>query len=142
MSAEEREPLPRVSLRTASGPGRVRGVGERGSAAVLATVLIGVLAVVTMLVAVVGGAVTDQRRVESAAALGALAGASAAQRGQDGCAAAGAMVVENRARVTSCSELAGIVTLSAGRATRPVLGVRFTVTSRARAGPAGSLTPP
>ena len=41
----------------------------------LATVLIGVLALVATLVAVVGGAVVVQRRVQSAADLGALAGA-------------------------------------------------------------------
>lgn len=120
---------------------RAAVTGARGSAAVLATVLIGLLATVSVLVAVVGGAITDQRRVESAVDLGALAGASAAQRGEDGCTAAGAMVGQNRARVIACSETAGIVTVRAARGTRPVLGLRFTVTSRARAGPAGSLTP-
>jgi hypothetical protein len=74
--------------------------------------------------------------------LGALAGAVAAQHGEDGCAAAGSMVVENSARVTSCTDADGVVSLQAARATRPVLGLRFTVTSRARAGPADALRPP
>jgi secretion/DNA translocation related TadE-like protein len=125
-----------------TGASRAAATGERGSAAVLATVLVGVLAVVATLVAVVGGAVVDQRRVESAADLGALAGAVAAQRGEDGCTAAGSMVAENRARVTACTSTAGIVTVQAARGTRPVLGLRFTVTSRARAGPTDALRPP
>jgi secretion/DNA translocation related TadE-like protein len=116
--------------------------GQQGTATVLATALVGVLAVVATLVAVVGGAVTDQRRVESAADLGALAGASAAQRGEDGCAAADAMVSRNQARLTGCSSLGGTVTVHAARGTRPLLGLRFTVTSRARAGPAAALAPP
>lgn len=120
---------------------RPREAGQRGSTAVLATVLVGVLMTVAMLVAVVGGAVADQRRVESAADLGALAGASAAQRGADGCAVAGSMVARNRARLAACSATGSVVTVRAARETRPVLGLRFTVTARARAGPAGSLEP-
>jgi secretion/DNA translocation related TadE-like protein len=108
---------------------------------VLAVVLVGVLAVAALLVALVGGAVTDQRRVESAADLGALAGASAAQRGRDGCAAAVAMVARNEARLTSCSATGGTVTVRAARGTRLLLGLRFTLTSRARAGPAATLVP-
>ena len=107
----------------------------------LATVLIAVLAAVTALVAVVGGAVIDQRRVEAAADLGALAGASAARRGEAACAAAGTVVHRNGARVTSCAVAGDIVTLRAARDTHPLLGRRFTVTSRARAGPDPTLLP-
>ena len=123
-----------MSVRT--GP----GTGERGSAAVLATVLVGVLAAVTALAAVVGGAVTDQRRLEAAVDLGALAGASAAQRGTDACAAAGSVTARNGARVTTCSVDGAVVTLRAGRLTQRVLGLRFTLTATARAGPASALT--
>jgi secretion/DNA translocation related TadE-like protein len=111
---------------------------ELGSAAVLGTVLVGALATVAVLVAALGGAVADQRRVESAADLGALAGASAAQRGDDPCAAAGSTVARNRARLTACRVAGEVVTLRAARSSRPVLGLRFTLTSTARAGPAGS----
>jgi secretion/DNA translocation related TadE-like protein len=110
---------------------------ERGSAAVLATVLVGVLAVVAVLLAVVGGAVADQRRVESAADLGALAGAAAVQRGQDGCSAAARIVTRNRARLTACSVAGQVVAVRVVRGTRRVVGHRFTVSSRARAGPEG-----
>ena len=118
-----------------SGP----ATGERGSATVLATVLVGVLAAVTALVAVVGGAVADQRRLEAAADLGALAGASAAQRGEDACAAAGPVTGRNGADVTACSISDDVVTLRAGRVTREVLGMRFTLAATARAGPASAL---
>lgn len=113
---------------------------EAGSAAVLATVLVGVLALVTLLVSVVAGAVTDQRRLEAAADLGALAGASAAQRGEDACAAAGSVTGRNGADVTACSVYDDVVRLRAGRVTRGVLGMRFTLAATARAGPASALT--
>jgi len=118
-----------------SGP----ATGERGSATVLATVLVGVLAAVTALVAVVGGAVADQRRLEAAVDLGALAGASAAQRGTDACAAAGSVTAANGARLTTCTVDGDVVTLRAGRHTKRVLGLQLTLTAVARAGPASAL---
>jgi secretion/DNA translocation related TadE-like protein len=113
--------------------------GEQGSAAVLGTALVGVLGVVTVMVSVVAGAVTDQRRLEAAVDLGALAGASAAQRGEDACAAAGSVTGRNGGDVTACSVSDDIVTLRAGRVTREVLGMRFTLAATARAGPASAL---
>jgi secretion/DNA translocation related TadE-like protein len=119
-----------------------RGGGrERGSAAVLAVVLIGVLVTVAVLLAAVGGAVVDQRRVGAAADLGALAGASAAQRGDDPCTAARAVVRDNHARLAACAVAGEVVTVHTDRRTRPVLGLRVTVASQARAGP-GTLVGP
>jgi secretion/DNA translocation related TadE-like protein len=112
---------------------------EAGSAAALATALAGVLAIVTMLVTVVAGAVTDQRRLEAAADLGALAGASAAQRGEDACAAAGSVTDRNGAHVTACSVSGDIVTLRVGRVTRGVLGMRLTLAATARGGPSSAV---
>ena len=109
---------------------------QRGSASVLGVVLVGVLAAVTLLVAVVGGVVADQRRAESAADLGALAGAAAVQQGADGCAAARPVVRLNGARLAACSIDGAVVWLRAIRSIGPVLGRRFTVSSTARAGPA------
>jgi secretion/DNA translocation related TadE-like protein len=103
---------------------------------VLATVLIGVLATAAVLVAAFGGAVVDQRRVEAAADLGALAGATAVQRGEPGCAAAASVASANGARVLACVVNREIVEVQVARDTRRVLGLGFTVTSRARAGPA------
>ena len=119
---------------------RLRSGDERGSASVLVTVLFGVLVTVTAMVAVVGGAVTDQRRLEAAADLGALAGASAAQRGADACAAAGSVTADNGARVTACSIVGDVVTVRAVRVTQRMIGLRFTLTATARAGPSSALT--
>ncbi|MDX6300752.1 MAG: hypothetical protein QOF53_1966 [Nocardioidaceae bacterium] len=115
---------------------RWRRAGQEGSAAVLMVVLLGVLGAGALLVAAVGGAVVGQRRVESATDLAALAGAAAAERGQDACAAAEALLVRNRARLTACSLAGEVVSVRAARPLRSLPGLRFTVSSRARAGPA------
>lgn len=112
---------------------------DSGSAAVLATVLVGALVTITTLVAVVGGAVTDHRRLESAVDLGALAGASAVQRGEDACVAAGSVTARNGAVLTDCSVVGQIVTVRARRVTDEVLGLEFTLTATARGGPASAV---
>jgi secretion/DNA translocation related TadE-like protein len=104
---------------------------------VLAVVFLGLLVAVAAGVATVGAAVVDQRRVEAAADLGALAGASALQQGRAGCPAAASVVERNGGRVDSCSEQGQDVVVTAARGTRHVLGLSWTVTSTARAGPAG-----
>jgi secretion/DNA translocation related TadE-like protein len=115
---------------------------QDGSASVLATVVVGVLAFAALLTAVVGGAVADKRRVEVAADLGALAGASAVQRGDDGCGAAAAIVTRNRSRLVGCSVAGPVISVRTARDTRRVLGLRLTLTSRARAGPVSAATGP
>jgi secretion/DNA translocation related TadE-like protein len=109
--------------------------GERGSASVLAVVLVGRLCVAAVLVAAVGAVVADQRRVASAADLAALAGAAAVQTGRDGCARAGAVAHRNAARLASCVVTGEVVVVHATRRTAPLLGRRVTVSSAARAGP-------
>jgi secretion/DNA translocation related TadE-like protein len=103
---------------------------------VLAVVLIGVLMAAAVLVSVLGGVVADQRRVESAADLGALAGASAVQDGRSGCVAARAVIRRNGADLRACGVVDQVVTVTATRRTAPLLGRTLTVASRARAGPA------
>ncbi|MEP7090142.1 MAG: Rv3654c family TadE-like protein [Nocardioidaceae bacterium] len=122
-----------MSARSASAVSGARG--ERGSAAVLGIVMVGVLVAVAVMASVLGGAVVDQRRVASAVDLGALSGAAAAQHGQDGCAVAATMMARNGSRLTRCTVAGAVVSVRGVRATRPVLGLRFTVSSRARAGP-------
>ena len=117
-----------------SGAHRV-AVDERGSASVLAVVLVGALSVAAVLVAAVGAVVADPRRVASAADLAALAGAAAVQSGRDGCASAGAVARRNAARLASCVVTGSVVTVRTTRETRPLLGRRLTVRSAARAGP-------
>ena len=111
---------------------------ERGSAAVLATVLVGALMAVAALVAAAGSAVVGQRRVETAVDLGALAGAQAAQDGRAACRAASSVVRRNAARMTGCRSDGLVVTVHAARTTPRVFGVRFTARSTARAGPEGT----
>ncbi len=108
----------------------------RGSAAVLGVGLVGVLVSVAALVAVLAGAVADQRRVEAAADLGALAGASAVQHGRSACPAAREVARRNGAAVTSCTVAGEVVAVTARRPTAPLLGHRFVAESTARAGPA------
>ena len=116
---------------------------ERGSAAVLATVLAGVLCVATVMLAALGAAVADQRRVAAAADLAALAAASAVQDGRDACAAARSVAGRNAARLDSCAVSGAVVTVRTTRRTHPLLGRRFMLRADARAGPQGSaLVPP
>jgi secretion/DNA translocation related TadE-like protein len=108
---------------------------ERGGATVLAIGLVGVLATVAVLVGALGGAVADQRRAESAADLAALAAAGAAQAGGDPCGSARASAGRNGARLVACAVAGEVVTVRVQRRTHPVLGRRFTLIGRSRAGP-------
>jgi secretion/DNA translocation related TadE-like protein len=112
-----------------------RRVADRGSATVLGVWLVGVLATVMAMVAVLAGAVADQRRVESAADLAALAGATAVQQGGSACASARDVVRRNGASLTSCAVAGEVVEVTARRRTPPLLGRRLEAMSTARAGP-------
>jgi secretion/DNA translocation related TadE-like protein len=98
-------------------------------------VLVGLLGVVAAVVAVVGGAVADQRRAASAADLAALAGAQAVQHGGDGCRAADAVARRNGASVASCRLEGEVVVLRVTGPARSFLGRRVRAASSARAGP-------
>jgi len=118
------------------GGGRWSGRrGPRGSAAVLTVGLTGVLLTVSVLVAALGGVVADQRRVEAAADLAALAGAGAAQAGRDGCAAAQLTAARNGGQVRRCAVDGGVVTVAVGRDSRLLWGRRLALVGHARAGP-------
>lgn len=108
---------------------------EQGAATVLAAGLVGVLATVAVLVSALGGVVADQRRAESAADLAALAAAGAAQDGEDPCGSARSSAGRNGARLAACAVAGDVVSVRVQRRTHSVLGRRFTVTGRARAGP-------
>jgi len=116
------------------GGGR-RGAHQRGSAAALVVGLSGVLVTLTLLVVVLGGVVADQRRVEAAADLAALAGAGALQLGRDGCAAAGDTARRNGGDLERCAVDGDVVTVEVGRDSPVVLGRRLALVGRARAGP-------
>lgn len=124
-----------------AGPRPGRPAPERGSAAVLVTAPVLLLAVATLVLAVLGGVVARQRRVESGADLAALAGAAAVQRGEDGCASARAVAGANGAVLVTCSVVADVVEVVAGRDVELPLGRRVALRARARAGPATSEAP-
>jgi secretion/DNA translocation related TadE-like protein len=112
--------------------------GERGTAAVLVLVCLGVLVMVALVLAFQGGVLVAQRRAQAAADLAALAGASALQRRDDGCAAATANAARNGARVSRC-RIAGVsgqeVVVTVARAGPELLGRSLDVEASARAGP-------
>ena len=103
----------------------------------LGTVLMGLLSVVSVFVAALGGVVVDQRRVATAADLAALAAAGALQGGADACAAASAVARRNGGRLRSCRVSGDLVAVEVVRAERVVLGKGVRVSAQARAGPVG-----
>ena len=114
---------------------RLRSTDQCGSAAVLAVGLTGVLVTVTLLVAVVGGVVADQRRVEAAASRGPLPGAVAVRAARAGCASAGVRGGPNGGALQRCALDGDVVTVEVGRDSQVVLGRRLALVGRARAGP-------
>ena len=106
---------------------------SRGSATVLAVVLLVVLGLAGALAAGLGGVLVAKRRAASAADLAALAGASALQRGDPGCAVVAATARANRAQVVSCQVDGEVVEVEVSV---PVHALGITdVRDRARAGP-------
>lgn len=122
--------------------GHRRPAPERGSATVLATAPVVLLVAATLVLAVLGGVVARQRRVEAGADLAALAGAAAQQRGEDGCASARAVAAANGSALVACSVVADVVEVVAGGDVALPLGHRVALRARARAGPATSEAPP
>ena len=111
---------------------------QRGAATVLVMPFVGVLALVTVVLAFQGGVLVTQRRVQAAADLAALAGAAALQRGEDGCSAASAVAGRNGARLSGCQVSGNTghdVIVTVERDGPAVLGRSVTVEASARAGP-------
>jgi secretion/DNA translocation related TadE-like protein len=100
------------------------------------TVVVAVGLVVLTIAAVAGARVlVTQRRAAAAADLGALAGAVALQRGQDGCAAARRLVRRSGAQVEQCGVEGDHVRVTVVRDAGTVAGRRLRVAARAHAGP-------
>jgi secretion/DNA translocation related TadE-like protein len=110
---------------------------ERGSGAVLGSAVIVVIVAATVMVAVLCGVLVQQRRLESAADLAALAGATAVQHGDDGCAAARVAARRNGARLASCLSDGDTVTVTAAQTTL-LFGWPVHQRARARAGPSSA----
>lgn len=112
-----------------------RSRGERGAGSMLVLVMVGILATVTLALGVVAGMVKAHRVAQSAADLGALAGASALARGFDACLAAEVQVAANGADLVSC-EVRGADVLVRVSAPGPNWGEQWWhLDGLARAGP-------
>lgn len=108
---------------------------ERGVAVASGLVLMGVLVVVAILAAAIGGLVAAHRQAEAAADLAALAGAAGVQDGRDPCARAAGVARANRARVVGCRVDGFEVTVTVVVTGARFLGQRPDLRARARAGP-------
>ncbi len=117
------------------GTGRP-GAGEQGSASVLGVQVLAVLAVVTLVCCAAAALVAAHRRAQTAADLGALAGATAIQQGGAACPAVARVVVGNHARLRTCAVTGQTVRVSVLVRTPVLLGHTRELTAAARAGPA------
>ena len=115
--------------------GRRRDDDERGTA-VWVVPFVGLLVIAALVLAFQGGVLVAQRRVQAAADLAALAGASALQRGDDGCAAATTFASRNGASLVECWVDGREVVVSLSRDGPVALGRAVKVAASARAGPA------
>ncbi|GEK20091.1 Rv3654c family TadE-like protein [Cellulomonas xylanilytica] len=112
------------------------GRGEQGSGTVLLLALVAVALVVAAMLGLLASAQLARGRAQSAADLGALAGAAGLLAGQarDPCATAAEVVRRNGGRLSSCTdEGAGVLTVRVA-----VQGAAGTATASARAGPASA----
>jgi secretion/DNA translocation related TadE-like protein len=103
---------------------------------VLVIAMAGVLLLLGAALAVVTAVVAAHRSAQGAADLAALAGARAQSLGQDGCAAAAAVAVDNRARLTACTTAGRVVAVEVEVTGPHWLGQRADLAARSRAGPA------
>lgn len=105
---------------------RLPWCGARGSATVLLLAVVGAVVVGMAGLTWAIGVFAARAQAQSAADLGALAGAGVLQRGGDACAAAGGVVAANGAQLRECSQVGADVYVTAAVAGR---------TAEARAGP-------
>jgi secretion/DNA translocation related TadE-like protein len=108
---------------------------DRGIGTTLALSMCGVLLTVGYIVSGVVAMAATQHRAAAAADLSALAGAGAAQHRHPACEAASEVAAANGARLVSCQEVAGVVTVKVAAASPPLLGRRWESVHIARAGP-------
>ena len=131
-SARDRWPSCRASLYT-----RIVGQrGEQGSGTVLLLALVAVALVVAGMLGLLASAQLARGRAQTAADLGALAGASGLLSGQPGdpCATVAEVVRRNRGTLSSCTdEGGGVVTVRV-----VVAAATGSATASARAGPASA----
>jgi secretion/DNA translocation related TadE-like protein len=116
--------------------------GEAGAATLLAVSLAGVLLLVGAALAVVGAMVAAHRQAQAAADLAALAGATAAARGDGPCQSARVVARLNDATVVACAVDGSDVTVQVRVPGPHWLGQAADLEARARAGPGRASTDP
>jgi secretion/DNA translocation related TadE-like protein len=109
---------------------------QRGAATVLVVAMAGVLLLFGAGLGVVSAMVVAHRAAQSGADLAALAGAGAAARGLDGCAAATQVATANHVRLTSCLTDGLVVDVAVSAPGPRWLGQAADLSARSRAGPA------
>jgi secretion/DNA translocation related TadE-like protein len=108
---------------------------ERGAASLLVVSCVAVLLLVGSALGVVAAMVRAHRAAQSAADLASLAGASAHQRGQAACAAAGSVAAANGASLDACEVSGDDVLVRVTVAGPHWLGQEADLSAEARAGP-------
>ncbi|MGI8901620.1 MAG: Rv3654c family TadE-like protein [Nocardioides sp.] len=113
-----------------------RARDDSGTATVLVMPLLGIVVLAAVLVSLLGSLLVAQRRVQAAADLSALAGASAASRAGDACASAARLSRRNGADLVTCRLEGREIWLEVALEVTGLLGRSVTVRAQARAGPA------
>lgn len=109
---------------------------DRGAATVLAVTLAAALLLVGTAASWVTATFASRRAAESAADLAALAGAAAAQRGEDACRRVAQVAAANAAEVVDCRPSGSDVWVTVEVPAPQLMGRRTAALGRAHAGPA------
>lgn len=113
----------------------LRRRSERGSMVPVVVALASVLVLCTVGVAAAASVLVARRQAQSGADLAALAAAEAARKNGDPCGIAADTAKSNKVVVLTCEVEGRIVTLRISRETSTLLGQRFKLEVKARAGP-------
>ena len=108
---------------------------QRGAASMLAVGVVGLLLMLGLGAAYVTATAAAHRRAQAAADLAALAGAGAAQQGEDACGRAAGVATGNGAVLVDCARAGDDVTVTVRVASPELAGHTFEIIGRARAGP-------
>jgi secretion/DNA translocation related TadE-like protein len=127
-------------MATADRRRRARAGFDRSAEAGIATVWgLAIIGILLLFAAVSAGLVSligARHQAEAAADLAALAGAQAAVNREDACEAARRIAAANEGSMSSCKVAGEVVEVRVDVDGPPLLGTTWTLTGRARAGPA------
>ncbi|HKE69851.1 MAG TPA: Rv3654c family TadE-like protein [Nocardioidaceae bacterium] len=118
------------------GPAGLDRSADVGIATVWGVAIMGILLLFAAVSAGVVSLIGARHQAETAADFAALAGAQAAVDGEDACEAAREIAAANDGSMTSCKVADEVVEVRVDVDGPPLLGTTWTLTGRARAGPA------